>query len=100
MYASAVGTGSGETAGKPFRRRLSDRIEEAFDQACDQGQIEVAACMLKGLDLVLLGQPQSWNRRQAALGTLRACLIRLEQLRLAQTEASAVASVALPQHAA
>jgi hypothetical protein len=73
------------------RRRLSDRIEEAFDQACDQGQTEVAACMLKGLDLVLLGQPLAWERRKAALSVMRACAARLEHLRnkqRADTEAS------------
>lgn len=62
-------------------RRLSDRIEQAFDQACRQGQLEVAACMLKGLDLALLGQPTPWDRRQAALSLLRSSHDRLERLR-------------------
>lgn len=70
----------------PVRRRLSDRIEDAFDQACQQGQLEVAACMLKGLDLALLGRPTDWDRRQAALGLLRACHERLEQLRAVGSE--------------
>ena len=66
------------------RRRLSDKIEQAFDQACEQGQVEVAACMLKGLDLVLLGQPMPWERRQAALGLVRLCQSRLQSLRDSQ----------------
>ena len=67
------------------KRRLSDRIELAFDQACEQGQAEVAACMLKGLDLALLGRPTPWDRRQAALTLLRSCQARLEALRAAQS---------------
>ncbi len=63
------------------RRRLSDRIEDAFEQACRQGQVEVAACLLKGLDLCLLGQPTPWERRQAALAVLRGCAARLDALR-------------------
>ncbi len=69
-------------------RRLSDRIEAAFDQACDQGLTEIAGCMLKGLDLALLGRPQSWDRRQAALGVLRACHSRLEEMRRMEVAAT------------
>ncbi len=65
-------------------RRLSDKIEQAFDQACRQGQLEVAACMLKGLDLVLLGKPESWDRRQASLTVMRSMYARLAQLREAE----------------
>ena len=64
-----------------IRRRLSDKIEQAFDQACEQGQADVAACMLKGLDMALLGQPMPWERRQAALGLVRLCQNRLQTLR-------------------
>ncbi len=66
------------------RRRLSDRIEDAFDLACLQGEVDIASCMLKALDLSLLARPLGWERRQRALGVLRACHARLEQLRLAQ----------------
>ena len=69
------------------RRRLSDRIEDAFDQACRQGQAEVAACMLKGLDQCLLGQPTPWERRKVALTLLRTCAERLSLLRHAQASA-------------
>ncbi len=72
-----------QTHGGP-RRRLSDRIEDAFEQACRQGQAEVAACMLKGLDQCLLGQPTPWERRQQALVLLRNCAERLRLLRHAQ----------------
>ncbi len=71
------------------RRRLSDKIEDAFDQACRQGQAEVAACMLKGLDQCLLGQPTPRERRQASLALLRACAERLDLLRHAQANTSA-----------
>lgn len=72
-----------------LRRRLSDKIEDAFNQACRQGQTEVAACMLKGLDQCLLGQPTPWERRKAALLLLRACATRLSLLRDAQAGADA-----------
>ena len=66
------------------RRRLSDRIEDAFEQACRQGRVDVAACLLQGLDICLLGQPTPWDRRQAALHLLRGCADRLDRLRQAQ----------------
>ena len=69
------------------RRRLSDKIEDAFDQACRQGQAEVAACMLKGLDQCLLGQPTPYERRQVALILLRTCAERLSLLRITQASA-------------
>jgi hypothetical protein len=65
-------------------RRLSDRIHEAFDQACRQGQLDVAACMLQGLDLALLSRPGSWDRRQEGLNLLRHSHARLAQLREAE----------------
>ncbi len=70
--------------GGQIRRRLSDKIEQAFDQACEQGQVDVAACMLKGLDMALLGQPMPWERRQAALRLIRLCQSRLQNLRDSQ----------------
>ena len=70
--------------GGQIRRRLSDKIEQAFDQACEQGQVDVAACMLKGLDMALLGQPMPWERRQAALDLVRLCQSRLQNLRASQ----------------
>jgi hypothetical protein len=83
---AAAGAGAGLAPGGFVKRRLSDRIEQAFEQACDQGQVEVAACMLKGLDLALLGRPTQWERRQAALALLRACANRLEALRTTQAK--------------
>jgi hypothetical protein len=34
-------------------RRLSDKLLTAFDQACEQGQIDVAEIVLHALELVL-----------------------------------------------
>lgn len=34
-------------------RRLSDKLLAAFDQACEQGQIDVAEIILHALELVL-----------------------------------------------
>jgi hypothetical protein len=75
-------------AGGAVGRRLSDKIEQAFDQACRQKQLEVAACMLKGLDIALLGHPTTWDRRQAALNLLRSSHDRLEALRAAAEPSS------------
>ncbi len=74
-----------EQARPGFGRRLSDKIELAFEQACGQGQADVAACMLKALDLCLLGQPTPWDRRQASLKLLRNCASRLSTLRETQS---------------
>jgi hypothetical protein len=73
-----------ERAEGATRRRLSDRIEDAFDLACLQGEVDIASCMLKALDLCLLGRPMDWERRQLAVGVLRGCQARLEELRQAQ----------------
>ena len=93
--AGLAETGAGAMPGGLVKRRLSDRIEQAFDQACDQGQVEVAACMLKGLDLALLGRPTPWERRQAALVLLRTCANRLEALRDTQAAASPETALAI-----
>jgi hypothetical protein len=74
-------------AGGTTRRRLGDRIEDAFALACWQGEADIAACLLKALDLSLLARPLSWERRQRALGVLRACHAQLEQLRQGQPTA-------------
>ena len=74
-----------ETAVAPRpARRLSDKIEQAFDQACGHGQLQVAACMLKGLDMALLGREQPWEERQTSLTLIRSLQERLQVLRDAE----------------
>jgi hypothetical protein len=48
-----------------FTRRLSDKILAAFDQACEQRQLEVAEHLVRALELTL-------TRERLALGPLQA----------------------------
>ena len=40
-----------------YSRRLSDKIQTAFDHACDDHELDVAAELLEILELVLLRVP-------------------------------------------
>tara|TARA_Y100001936_G_scaffold254121_1_gene325231 strand:- start:6517 stop:6756 length:240 start_codon:yes stop_codon:yes gene_type:complete len=40
----------------PVRRRLSDRIVDAFDMACNQGNVEAASGLYQTLEIVLTNQ--------------------------------------------
>ncbi len=44
--------------GPKTKRRLSDHIRVAFDQACDQGDFEVAQALLRVLEFVLTRPPR------------------------------------------
>ncbi len=91
---------------EPLARRLSDKIQQAFDQACEQSQLEVAACLLKALDLVLLSRPESWDRRQKGLHLIRTLHARLARLREAEPATDSAPPgavppvVSVPDHAA
>ena len=37
-------------------RRLSDKVLKAFDQACDQGELEIAEALLRALETILTRQ--------------------------------------------
>lgn len=65
-------------------RRLSDKILAAFNQACDQGRIEVAEHLLRALELALTrhgGKGRPENRTE--LGPVVEAYGRLEALRRA-----------------
>ncbi len=64
-----------------YSRRLSDKIQAAFDHACDDGQLEVAGELLETLELVLLRTPPKPERREAVVAPLMACHERLWHLR-------------------
>jgi hypothetical protein len=72
-------------------RRLSDKILAAFNQACDQRQIEVAEHLLRALELSLTryGGKNSTDKR-GELGPVVEAFGRLEALR--QSPISVVAS--------
>lgn len=64
-----------------YSRRLSDKIQAAFDHACDESQLEVAAELLETLEHVLLRTPPKPERREAVVAPLLACHERLWHLR-------------------
>ncbi len=64
-----------------YNRRLSDKIQSAFDHACDEGELLVAADLLSTLELVLLRVPPKPDRRDAVVAPLMASHERLWHLR-------------------
>lgn len=62
-------------------RRLSDKVLAAFHQACDQHDVEVAALLLKVLELILTkqgGATKTENRNDVE--AIEQAFIRLEAL--------------------
>jgi hypothetical protein len=64
-----------------YNRRLSDKIQSAFDHACEEGELLVAADLLSTLELVLLRVPPKPDRREAVVAPLMASHERLWHLR-------------------
>ncbi len=64
-----------------YNRRLSDKIQAAFDHACDEGELAVASDLLQTLELVLLRVPPKPDRREAIVAPLMASHERLWHLR-------------------
>ncbi len=64
-----------------YNRRLSDKIQAAFDHACDEGELAVAGDLLQTLELVLLRVPPKSDRREAVVAPLMASHERLWHLR-------------------
>ena len=64
-----------------YSRRLSDKIQAAFDHACDEGELSVAADLLATLELVLLRVAPTPDRREAVVAPLMASHERLWHLR-------------------
>jgi hypothetical protein len=58
-------------------RRLSDKIQLAFNHACDDADLITASELLTTLQLVLLKTPQTHEQRDNVLGTLYACKARV-----------------------
>lgn len=71
-----------------YSRRLSDKIQAAFDHACDEGELQVAADLLETLEIVLLRVPPRPDRREAIVGPLMASHERLWHLRTGDGKAS------------
>jgi hypothetical protein len=64
-----------------YSRRLSDKIQAAFDHACDEGELIVAAELLETLELVLLRSPPRPERRETVVAPLLASHERLWHLK-------------------
>jgi hypothetical protein len=64
-----------------YSRRLSDKIQAAFDHACDERELTVAADLLATLELVLLRVAPKPDRREAIVAPLMASHERLWHLR-------------------
>ena len=64
-----------------YSRRLSDKIQAAFDHACEEQELQVAADLLTTLELVLLRVAPSPDRREAIVAPLMASHERLWHLR-------------------
>ncbi len=71
-----------------YSRRLSDKIQTAFDHACDEGELQVAADLLQTLELVLLRVPPKPDRREAIVAPLMASHERLWHLRAQSAQKS------------
>jgi hypothetical protein len=67
-----------------YSRRLSDKIQVAFDHACDEGELAVAGDLLETLEVVLLRVAPRPDRREAIVGPLLASHERLWHLRASQ----------------
>ena len=66
----------------PLPRRLSDKLLAAFDQACDQGHVEVAELLLKSIEIVLTVEAAPAAReRRTHLGPVIEAFGRLKALR-------------------
>jgi hypothetical protein len=64
-----------------YSRRLSDKIQAAFDHACDEGELSVAGDLLETLEVVLLRVAPRPDRREAIVGPLLASHERLWHLK-------------------
>ncbi len=64
-----------------YSRRLSDKINAAFDHACEEGELEVAAELLETLEIVLLRTAPKADRREVIVAPLLAAHERLWHLR-------------------
>ena len=78
------GTQNGSSDQERYSRRLSDKIQAAFDHACDEGELIVAGELLQTLELVLLRVPPRPERRETVVAPLLASHERLWHLKSLQ----------------
>ena len=73
-----------------YSRRLSDKIQAAFDHACDENELQVAAELLTTLEVVLLRVAPKPDRREAVVAPLMASHERLWHLKIRDQHSGAV----------
>jgi hypothetical protein len=66
-----------------YLRRLSDKIQAAFEHACEDDQLVVASELLDTFEMVLRRTPPRTEQRGCVVGALAACRARLWHLRQA-----------------
>jgi hypothetical protein len=76
---------------------LSDKIQVAFDHACDEGELSVAGDLLETLEVVLLRVAPRPDRREAIVGPLLASHERLWHLRASQNGHQNGAAATIPE---
>ncbi len=79
MSSTQTASASGDQ--ERYSRRLSDKIQVAFDHACDEGELIVATELLQTLELVLLRVPPRPERRETVVAPLLASHERLWHLK-------------------
>jgi hypothetical protein len=75
------------------QRRLSDRILAAFNQACDQRELDIAELLLHALDLTLTREIRAHPDRRNEMEPLNEAYVRFKQLRDAADSLSQVLTV-------
>ncbi len=64
-----------------LRRKLSDKIRDAFEHACNEGETEVATELLSTLETVVMHTPMDEQERQASVSPLIEAHQRLWRLK-------------------
>ena len=80
-----------------YSRRLSDKIQAAFDHACDEGELQVAAELLTTLEVVLLRVAPKPDRREAVVAPLMASHERLWHLKTREQDSGAGETIETPE---
>ena len=80
-----------------YSRRLSDKIQAAFDHACDEGELQVAAELLATLEGVLLRVAPKPDRREAVVAPLMASHERLWHLKSRDQDSGAGKATEAPE---
>lgn len=70
--------------------RLSDRILEAFDLACDQGELEIAELLFRSYEMVLTRGAGPVQDRRNSVQEIHRASLRLDGLRTALREGKLV----------